>query len=377
MSDPRALTSASVWFRRANCPASEGAEHGCPPDPDTAQSERGVRLHYIDQWGESPDEQDVTRNEEWFIQKNKEIRDEFMANQLRARGIPEDANRVEISEERYYVRDFDGNVLIGIDGQPFSGQIDKIFWFPDHRILFVFDLKTGRKVVQHASLNSQLRVNLVSVCDEWGEFDAETAIAAITQPLCSPQITACAYSPNEIRMAKDEILRCWHACKSPDAPFNPSVDSCFFCRARCQCKAAAGLVAEMARTKISETPIEQLEQMAEKIIVMKAIIDGWENRIEFVATKYPHLLHRFELKQTGSLKTIKPENTVRAIDVLRDGGLVAPEDFVKACRVSVPQLGEIACDRAKVEQVLTNHGLLEVTEKKPTIAEKKQPKLKC
>lgn len=368
----RATTSASNFFRRVLCPGSANAEEGQPEIESPFQARAtGVLLHYKDAFGEEAEK--VSQQE--ILDRNRKLREYAMRSGLERLGIPTETEAVIIREQEYSVCDDEGKPVI-------PGHPDLIIWYPEHKLLFVWDSKFGRKLVPLAESNLQLRCYIVALCDErFGDFEAEQIYGGITQPFAYPSMHMASYTRDQIEPARRELMAYYNATLSPDAPRRASLDACSYCKARATCPEARKLWTELMRLKISEVPLPQLEQMADSVAMVEGTIQAYWERLEFIAKEFPHLLSRFELGPGRTTSRIT--NAEAAMHSLCDslgGSLLSYPQFWETVKISIPQIVEavaknLRCStddaKSKVEAAL--EGYIEKNEGKQILREK--PKL--
>jgi hypothetical protein len=365
----RAVTSASNFYRRVLCPGSEWAELYAPPDGNSKDALAGTILHDADANDEELDDagQEETRR------RNQKLRDDYIKFQLEQRGIPLDARRKDVVEVRYFLRLKNGGFLLGIDGKPLSGQPDRIVYFPEYKLLFVFDSKFGRIAVERAETNYQLRLNAVMVAQE---FNADTILAAITQPWATPDFHAVEYDKAAIRAAYEEILAIWQSTKSPDAPRYASLTACRHCRAKIDCKLARRLIDGAIAVRISEMPVTQLEELAPRMELAKQIIDAYWERLEYIATNEPAALSKFRMKDNSPIREVAPENIEAALTKLEGAGLIKGKTAFEILKMMLPKIENIVAKSNKLtkqeakERVEAALGdLITLKPKKPSLVE--------
>ena len=320
--NPRPTTSAYNFFRRVLCPGSGAAEAGAPEQTSEFAAE-GTLLHYKDAYGEAGENESQTE----LLERNRMLRDDFLAQTLSSMGIPQDEPRETVVESEVWVCDEHGTETI-------LGHPDRMIYFPRFKLLFIFDSKFGRKVVPLAENNYQLRIYAVGAADPvFGQFDCDRVYAVITQPMASPQLHAALYTRTELTAAKAEVLA--HH-RNPDRTLNPSMEACFYCKASGTCRPALALVQQLAETKISNMPLDELEALAPRVALADIIVKAYWKKLKEIAIAHPHLLERHELGQAGENASLPLEKMVEAYTALCEGGVMTTDDFLRSCRFSIP-----------------------------------------
>lgn len=342
----RPITSPSNFFRRKLCPGSEAAELGAPEEV-SSDAQSGTLLHYYDA-NPNADVEEISQTE--ILERNRKLREKYLDFILERLGIPADARRKEVVEQEYYLRDENGEIVLGPDGKPFCGHPDRLLYFPDYRVLLVFDSKFGRKVVPAAESNYQIRLYCIMAADpDFGDFEATRVFGAITQPLATPQLHAVEYDQASLRDAKTECLRILRSLRTAtEAPRHASADACRYCRAKASCSTALALVKKAAAEKISELPIPELEALAPMMELAESIVEAYWIRLKYIAEHFPHLLQKLELKPGADVGEISSEDSTSAYSKLASAGLVNADDYTSACKPSITKLSESIAKKQKI-----------------------------
>lgn len=374
----RAITSPSNFFRRVLCPGSELAELHSPKQNESKAAARGTLLH----WADANDVDLVDISDRELKEKNQKLREDWILGQMGRLGIPLDTERVVVKEIRYTLKDLFGNPVIGIDGKPFTGQPDHLEWLPKFRVLFVLDSKFGRKAVENALTNWQVKIYAVMCADpDFGDFEAALVLAAITQPLVEEKLHGVQFDESALRKAKTDILNAIVEYRSKKDVFNPSIDACFFCDAAGGCPPAIAMVRKIQTEKIWGLTPPELEALWPVVKMAEAICVQYYKRMEIIAEKMPHLLKGFKLEQGNSVRVIKPENNLKAIQALDENQLMTGPQFAECCKVSISALEEnlalkfnLGGSQARKEIDSALADVIEIRRNKPTLVKIKPVK---
>ena len=333
----RSVNSASKMGQRQHCPGSALAEKGMPR-VETEWSREGTLLHHHDA---CPDESRaaLTPEQRAVLDRNRALREKFLEATLTAQGISADAECRKIVEREFLLIDEDGEPVVS-HGDYVVGHPDIIYYYPQYLVAIIFDSKFGRRQVERAWLNLQLRLYAIQFADM---MSPETVICAITQPwVKSPNdLHSVEYSKKDMPGFKAEIMDIIRATEAADAPRHPSVDACWYCSACANCPLAVTAAMELAEVKMQEVTVEQLEALGPSVELAKKVCDAWTKRMKFIAEKFPEQLKHYELGEQKERRSMG--NLVMAKKLLEDAQIIpAGEDgwhkFIEWCSIS---LGEI------------------------------------
>lgn len=255
------LPSASGLERIALCPGSWQLERQCPREESSEAADSGSRIHAFlahEAVDLSQDELDVA------------IKCMRQANDLIGAGE-------ELREQRLWYSDKFGRRL-------FSGQADVLVISGNTAL--VIDYKTGRGEVSASAANFQLRGLAVLVKHNYP--DVEVVSVAIIQPLASSVPVVCEYGPEELDLAKLQILNVVGLSEVTDPPLVPSEAACKYCRAKAICPALRKTIttpqvadggdakAVMAASSAALAPVELGELVAHKVPLARMLCDALE-----------------------------------------------------------------------------------------------------
>jgi len=232
MTDERAgLPSASGMERLKLCPGSWALEQQCPEPPETEEAASGTRIH--DAWAGKLTEWELTADDMETLDAIKRLELEAVMTVF---GVWKDA---ALREHRQW---------FFLNGTPtFSGKPDGVYCVGTD--LLILDAKTGRNETDIAADNAQLRA-LAVLWDDRNLYQVNSITVGILAPWQSQRITLARYERHHLDAARQEVLDIIAASKKPDAPRNPSLEACRYCKAKAVCKEAreAGLNLPVAET---------------------------------------------------------------------------------------------------------------------------------
>lgn len=338
----RSKNSGSNLYRRELCPGSAAAEDGLPEfEVDNFFAKKGTRLHEIEAEGEL-DDSGLKLLEKRAIMKNERLSNEFVAGIFRHLQLGDPGTPVIYRERELFFYDHRLEPVAPL----MAGHADEIRHYPKHNIAFVFDSKFGLHPVTQADSNLQLGFYTVAAADDIG---GEKFYAAIRQPfLKAPQdFHHVQYLPGDVDDMRDKILAIVAATEAEDAPRRPSVDACWFCRAKgtAKCPESLAFLEDVQRAQIKTMRPDHLESIADSIRMTAEIIESWKAQMRFILKNYPHLIKTYELgveTKTHAIKNaVAARNAVARSEMLGNPGqdLSAMDaEFLGACKVSIPDL---------------------------------------
>jgi hypothetical protein len=330
----RALISASNMFRRRLCPPSAIAEDGLPEFSANAAQQQGNDLHGREEEGDWQEDEDMPANEKRALEKNARLTEAFVQDTFASLEIT-DPGPVKIFKEREFF-------LCDANGEPVypavPGHTDEVRWYPKVKILFCFDSKFGRSPVARAEINYQLRVYFVMCRDDIG---GERVYCAIRQPyLRGPdEFHSVEYTADQTEQAREEILEIIAHCYSPVAKRRPSIDACTYCRAQgtSRCPESQQFIRQLDQIIVEKLDPEKLEALGPDIVAAKNVINAWEDRMRWVAERFPEMLHTYKLGIQQYVDSVKnPTAAHNRLSRFFPRGL---EEFVEVCcKPSLPKL---------------------------------------
>lgn len=109
------------------------------------------------------------------------------------------------------------------------------------------------------------------------------------------------------------------ATEPENAPRYASIEACTYCLAVNRCPIAITSVTETAVVKVNDLTPEQLEEIGPEIKLAELVIEHWYKRMKYIANETPDLLTRYELRSTGSVRSVP--DTVAAFRQLASSGI--------------------------------------------------------
>jgi len=338
----RALISASNLYRRKLCPGSAKAEEGLPEFSPSAAQRQGTDLH-AKEYDEESSRDELKAGEKRALEKNKRMTEDFIRQTFLSLEIADPGPCRVFKEREFFLSDESGDPVY----PAVPGHTDEVHWYPQHKIVFVFDSKFGRKPVQKAEMNYQLRLYFVMVQDEIG---GERIFCAIRQPyLKSPEdFHSVEYITSEhAEASRREILQIIAECSKPDAKRIPSIDACTYCRAQgtARCPESRQFLRQVSRQHILALHPPTLEAMATDIIAAENVIEAWYDRMQFIAETYPELLQHYGLgftQYTDSVRNIAAAYGKLAPFFDSERNTSSYDGFLRfvtnCCKLSVPKM---------------------------------------
>ena len=313
MTDPRAgKASCSDLAALEACPGKLAACRDLPELPAEEWTDSGTRVHAGLQ-GQSDIE--LSESETEMVQTCAALEANITVDWMQEHGEPV----FEVREERYW----------GFDGR-LSGQPDVVNVGADSAL--VMDYKTGRKEVDSADVNLQMRGLAVLV---WQSYPAiETVRVAIIQPWVAGQFTVAEYGIQELFQADDHIQAILDASDSPSAPRVPG-PQCRYCRAQMGCPEFAAK--SEAITKLDPVTALQGAELARVLELLPVI----EKRCGYIKQHAKAMLEAdpdsvpgWRLKEGAQRRSI--EDPTSAFRLLAD--VLSPGEFAGACSVAIGKL---------------------------------------
>lgn len=208
--------SASGLERIALCPGSQNLEAMFPESDSNEYAKSGNRIHEA-LAGFIGAADLLNDDERWVADRCRVLENTVLENVgMRTKDLSE-------REERLW--------SIGNDDQRFSGKPDVVY--QRGRNVLVIDYKTGRAKVAGAETNWQMRALAVLAYDNY--VSVENVFVAVIQPRIKESLTICRYTVADIDQARYEIIKILSDAARIDAPRNPGLKQCRYCRAKATC----------------------------------------------------------------------------------------------------------------------------------------------
>ena len=313
MTDPRAgKASCSDLAALAACPGKLAACRDLPDLPAEEWTDSGTRVH-AGLHGQ-PDIE-LSEDETEMVQTCAAIEAKITTDWIHDHGEPV----FDVREERFW----------GFDGR-LSGQPDVVNVGADSAL--VMDYKTGRKEVDSADVNLQMRGLAVLV---WQAYPAiQTVRVAIIQPWVAGQFTVAEYGILELLQAEDHIQAILDASDAPNAKRVPG-PQCRYCRAQMGCPEFAA-ASEAVATLDPVTALQgaDLARVLELLPVIERRCGYIKQHAKALLEADPDCVPGWRLKEGANKRSITdPQSAFRLLaDVL------SPGEFAGACSVAIGKL---------------------------------------
>ena len=322
MDEREGFISASYLEGVADCNGKWNAEKNLPEPPSSPDATRGTLIH------------SALAGETLMLADDElEIYHQLMRKRdtLVDHHFPEGVDKV-VKEQRYFMRDKT------LGDYRFSGKPDYV-GSKDGKFL-VIDYKTGRGDVPESPDNLQLRALAVLVAET---HKADVILVAIIQAFEQPQVVA--YTKNDLREARDEVLRILQAAINPQARRTATAAACKYCRARPTCPEANAQLAEVAKVNGALIAVEDLPRLLELSRVATEIIKDIRGRAEELIAADPEAVDGWTLRNGNKLRSVKDAKAMRA-GILELGLLSSAE--LDATKISPTELERMIARRAGV-----------------------------
>lgn len=226
MSEIRAVTSASNFYRRRLCVGSHFEEAKYGPEPDTEYSVEGRLLHSYFLTLPQSWPKDLTTPQREALASANHYASAFIDDVLAVEGVDEDTHRETVREiglTFYYA----GEALM-------PGHADIITTFLDRSFRIVIDAKFGVQDVDDAPDNDQLAI--YACMAQQVQPVARTHVAIIQPRNFGPRMSSAMYSAEAIVIAGESIAKDFFRTQA-GGPLTPGKKQCHFCRAKVACDA--------------------------------------------------------------------------------------------------------------------------------------------
>ena len=254
------MPSGSGAKRWLTCPGSHLAERGLP-DSQTEDAAEGEMLHAVMESPASPHRAKLSDEQAHCIEFCRATRLKLSKEIL---GTDEPQAFVE---ERWWLRNpatLDPVASCRVDWAGFSDDS-----------MIVLDWKFGRKAVDHADVNDQLRF---AAAVAWSEFSPATVYVGIVAPRADGErVTVAKFTADQCELARAEMVAGALRAMQPGQPRCPSAGACHYCRARGTeaCPESIAETTALATVSASEiaTP-ERVAELLDKCELAERVIDA-------------------------------------------------------------------------------------------------------
>lgn len=331
-----ALFRPSAFLRRKRCPGSLALESTLPEPPEDESANRyaeeGQMLHrmFADQGIPRhrllPEQHEaLSLAESMEAAAIKEIEDRHQAK-------PTGLGFMELREQTF-------SFASTAEGQGpailFSGTADHVRIYADNHLCIISDLKMGRKEVQAAALNLQLRGYVAAVHQEMPTV--QDFYGLILQPRLSSKPFAVHYTADDVAKAGEEILLMWHNCHKPNADRIASSDGCAFCTAKAICpefQKWIGAVESVRHLPVAQWTDEQMDAFESRRTEAEKFIKDAHEQIKAIKAACPERLPGWTFEPGNQVRVVT--DAIKAWSALQ--GHMSAGDFSDACKVSVGNL---------------------------------------
>ena len=259
--DERAgLPSGSGAKRWLTCPGSHLAERGLP-DSQTEDAAEGEMLHAVMESPASPHRAKLSDEQAHCVEFCRATRLKLSVELL---GTDEPQAFVE---ERWWLRNpatLDSVASCRVDWAGFTVGS-----------MLILDWKFGRKAVEQADVNDQLRF---AAAVAWSEFSPATVYVRIVAPRADGErVTVAKFTAAQCEQARAEMVAGALRAMQPGQPRCPSAGACHYCRARGTeaCPESIAETTALATVSTSEiaTP-ERVAELLDKCELAERVIDA-------------------------------------------------------------------------------------------------------
>lgn len=227
----------------------------------------------------------------------------------------------------------DGTIL-------FKGTPDHLLYYPKRRLIIINDAKFGRKPVQAAAMNMQLRCYLAMAAQDPEFAGAEFFYGSIMAPRIADAAHAVRYTRKDIDRAIAEINAIWEESIRPTAPRCASAVACDYCTAKPVCAEFAEFMKALERIEglpaRTWTP-EQWNLFLERRNVVKNFIEDRYEEAKQIKMAFPEAIPDWDFK---------PGNEVRKVgDIVKAWAVLEPyvnaQQFSSACSLSIGDIERV------------------------------------
>jgi len=310
----RPVTSASNLFRRKLCPGSAKLEADAPEETSEEANE-GSMLH--DQMTLLPSVGKTCLNpdQQWCI------------NFCRGEAARLVAKVFGVNKPKFHMEqalDFGGVQGFGhADFIAFHGGVG-----------LVIDYKFGRREVQPAEANMQLRAYALMVAQ--ANFCTEV-YAAIIQPRADDdqnRVRIVQYSDTDLEQAGAEIEA---ILKSDNDDLKPGLEQCHYCRARSFCPALKAQSTELQKATVDGLTLSNAAELYRYCKIVERHIDALKQKIYLLAVEAEACnlqIPGIKLKPGTERRAVNdPQKAFEALS-----SVLSPSGFIEACTVKIGAL---------------------------------------
>ena len=216
----------------------------------------------------------------------------------------------------------------------FSGMADHIMI--QGATALIVDYKTGRGEVTPSSRNLQLLALAVLLK---GNFPKVRKIhAAILQTREAVEVAT--FNTKQLREGKELIISILELALTPSARRFAGEKQCKWCKFKTQCPEAMGAMLTLVQVTELTDPT-RFAELLDYVGVAKKLIPEIEKKAREILDNDPYSIPGYKIAE--GRKRRKITDSQEAFNRLREDKLISQEDFLKAVKVSVPQIESGVC----------------------------------
>ena len=316
--------SASSIENLSLCPGSFAAQKDIAEEQMSFAALTGTRIHsYLE-----GDEIILDKDEMW-IAEELEAKREYLVAQIFPSLKKEDINKpkmkaTEMKEHRMWLSPPAFPVPIN-----FSGMADYILI--RGATALIVDYKTGRGEVTPSPRNLQLLALAVLLKENFPKV--RKVHAAIIQTQMPVELAT--FNTKQLRDGKELILSILELALTPTARRFAGEKQCKFCRYKASCPEAMGALMTLTHVMELSDPT-RFSELLDYVGVAKKLIPEIEKKAKETLDKNPDSIPGYKIAE--GRKRRKITDSQEAFNRLREDKLISQEDFLKAVKVSVPQI---------------------------------------
>ena len=309
--------SASAMENLSLCPGSFSAQKDIKEEQMSFDAVKGIRIHsYLE--GKQELILDVAE---------QDIADELEAKRelLEAEVFPRAKKIVTVMREH----------RMWLSPPAFPAQIN-FSGMADHIVIqggtaLIVDYKTGRGEVTPSSRNLQLLALAVLLKENYPKVSK--VHAAILQTRESVEVAT--FTTKQLRAGKELIMNILEIALTPSARRFAGEKQCKWCKFKTSCPEAMGAMLTLVQVTELCDPT-RFSELLDYVGVAKKLIPEIEKKAKETLDKNPDSIPGYKIAE--GRKRRKITDSQEAFNRLREDKLISQADFLKAVKVSVPQI---------------------------------------
>ena len=257
------------------------------------------------------------------------------------------------------------------------GTADEIILFKPLKLARLVDYKFGFGAIEPAEINPQSLAYAIGLVQKYKWVETVEIYFVIPR---RNEVLSHTFTRKEVLDGVERVRLIIDRAMSDNKELNPDTEACRFCGERITCPALSDKLLPIAKKyadKIDEFEVSLLDKMDPALIddpatigqmkIVSMVLDRWTAAVNAraleLATEEGYDIPGFDLRYRAP--SAKIDDAQDAFDALDQ--LLAPEEFVKACKVTLPALakayaaklprGEKKDARAKIELALLKSGV--------------------